>query len=158
MGVQGSPPDVRLMLRIYPVVELAGRNEERPVSILHIGEPSLRHKRSPIASMESNSMAVPTKARHQSPSPVPLEFEVELGPTIRSANAEEISRPRVRFDSPSVFFKTLWARFSSIWSKRFILSLLAGQLVAVCITCTDVTTTELVRRGWALPTTQTFFL
>ena len=103
-------------------------------------------------------MAVPTKARHQFPSPVLYEFEVELGPAIRSENTEGISRPRVRFDSPSAFFETLWARFSSIWSKRFVLSLLAGQLVAVCITCTDVTTTELVRRGWALPTTQTFFL
>ena len=126
--------------------------------MLPTGEPSLRHKRSPRAPMESNFMAVPTKARHQSPSPLPFEFEVELGPTTRAVNTEGISRPRVRFDSPPVFFKTFWARFSSIWSKRFVLSLLAGQLVAVCITCTDVTTTELVRRGWALPTTQTFFL
>ena len=103
-------------------------------------------------------MAVPTMTKQQSPSPVPCEFEVELEPTTRSVNTEGISRPRVRFESSSVFFKTLWARFSSIWSKRFILSLLAGQLVALCITCTDVTTTELVRRGWTLPTTQTFFL
>ena len=72
--------------------------------------------------------------------------------------SEKISRPGVRFDSPSVLFKTLWARFASVWSKRFILSLLAGQLVSLCITCTDVTTTELVKREWALPTTQTFFL
>jgi len=36
--------------------------------------------------------------------------------------------------------------------------LLAGQLVSLCITCTNVTTTELVNRNWALPTTQTLFL
>lgn len=45
-----------------------------------------------------------------------------------------------------------------MWTKRFILSLLAGQLVSLCITCTNVTTTELGIRGWALPTTQSTFL
>lgn len=39
-----------------------------------------------------------------------------------------------------------------------MLSLIAGQVVSLCITCTNVTTTELVLRNWALPTTQTFFL
>ncbi|KAJ7180542.1 DUF914-domain-containing protein [Mycena filopes] len=41
---------------------------------------------------------------------------------------------------------------------RFTLSLLAGQLVSLCITCTNVSTTELVNRNWALPTTQSLFL
>jgi len=108
--------------------------------------------------MESSVVAIPMTVRQQSASPAPSKFKDELGPTTRSVNVGEVSRPRVRFDSPLVFFKTFWARFSSIWSKSFIISLLAGQLVSLCITCTDVTTTELVRRGWALPTTQTLFL
>ena len=107
--------------------------------------------------MDSGVKVVPT-IRQQSASPVPSKFEDEGDPTTRSLDAEEVSRPKVRFDSPSVFFKTLWARFASIWTKRFILSLLAGQLVSLCITCTNVTTTELIKRGWALPTTQTSFL
>jgi len=101
---------------------------------------------------------IPTATRQQSTSPVPSKFEDEADPTTQPVTAELIVRPKVRFDSPSVFFKTLWARFASIWTKRFILSLLAGQLVSLCITCTNVTTTELVSRGWVLPTTQTLFL
>lgn len=92
-----------------------------------------------------------------SASPVPSKYDDDTDP-IQSVSTDEIIRPKVRFDSPSVFFKTFWARFASIWTKRFILSLLAGQVVSLCITCTNVTTTELINRGWALPTTQTFFL
>ena len=97
-------------------------------------------------------------AKQQSTSPAPSKFEVEVDPIPPSVNSEGTSRPRVRLDSPSVFFKTLLARFASVWTKRFILSVLAGQFVSLCITCMDVSTTELVHRGWALPTTQTFFL
>ncbi len=68
------------------------------------------------------------------------------------------ARPPLDYSSPLAFFASLGRRFSSIWTKRFVLSLLAGQLVSLCITCTNVTTTELVQRNWALPTTQTFFL
>ena len=108
--------------------------------------------------MDSTVTAVPTMTRQQSASPVPSKFEEDADPATQSVATEEITRPRVRFDSPSVFFRTLWARFVSIWTRRFILSLLAGQIVSLCITCTNVTTTELVKRGWALPTTQTSFL
>ena len=108
--------------------------------------------------MVPSIMDIPAKTTQGSPPPVPSVFEDELDSAAQSANTEGVSRPRVRFDSPLVFFKTLWARFASIWSRRFALSLLAGQLVSLCITCTDVTTTELVNRGWALPATQTFFL
>ena len=118
----------------------------------------LRPEPPPRASMESTVTPAPTATRQQSVSPVPSKFEDEVEPTTRSVTTGEIVRPKIRFDSPSVFFKTLWARFVSIWTKRFILSLLAGQVVSLCITCTNVTTTELVNRGWALSTTQTFFL
>lgn len=67
-------------------------------------------------------------------------------------------RPPIDFSSPSALFQSSWARFLSIWTRRFALSLLAGQVVSLCITCTNVTTTELVQRNWSLPTTQTFFL
>ncbi|KAG0149367.1 hypothetical protein CROQUDRAFT_713969 [Cronartium quercuum f. sp. fusiforme G11] len=56
-----------------------------------------------------------------------------------------------------------WKRTLSLWSQktfttRFWLVTLAGQFVSVCITSTNVETTELINRGWAIPTTQTFFL
>lgn len=108
--------------------------------------------------MDSTVTAVPTMTRQQPASPVPSKFEEDADPATQSVATEEITRPRVRFDSPSVFFRTLWARFVSIWTRRFILSLFAGQIVSLCITCTNVTTTEIVKRGWALPTTQTSFL
>ena len=108
--------------------------------------------------MDSNTATAPTTTSQQPASPVPSKFEDDVDYITRSVNAEEPSRPRVRFDSPSVFFKTLLARFASIWTKRFILSVVAGQFVSLCITCMDVSTTELVKRGWVLPTTQTFFL
>jgi solute carrier family 35 protein F1/2 len=67
-------------------------------------------------------------------------------------------RPPIQYDSPKAFFSSVWRRWASVWTRRFALSLLAGQVVSLCITCTTVTTTELVMRNWALPTTQTFFL
>ena len=67
-------------------------------------------------------------------------------------------RPPIDYSSVPAFGKSVWERFESIWTKRFCLSLLAGQVVSLCITCTNVTTTELVDRNWALPTTQTWFL
>ena len=85
-------------------------------------------------------------------------WKKESAPSKSVGTGAETVRPKIRFDSPSVFFKTFWIRLVSIWTKSFVLSLLAGQLVSLCITCTNVTTTELVNRGWALPTTQTFFL
>lgn len=66
-------------------------------------------------------------------------------------------RPPIVFDSPSAFASSFSARWKSIWTKQFILALLAGQLLSLCITCTNVTTTELVNRGWTLSTTQGFF-
>ena len=53
---------------------------------------------------------------------------------------------------------SLAAKLRSIFTKRFVFALLAGQLVSICISGTSVATTELVNRGWALPTTQTMFL
>lgn len=67
-------------------------------------------------------------------------------------------RPPIDYSSPKTIVASTWRRFASIWTRRFALSLLAGQVVSLCITCTNVTTTELVNRNWALPTTQTFFL
>lgn len=67
------------------------------------------------------------------------------------------SRPPIVYSSPGAFARSFAARWSSVWTRRFILSLLAGQVVSLCITCTNVTTTELVNRGWTLSTTQGFF-
>lgn len=75
-----------------------------------------------------------------------------------SSNNITPSRPPIDYTSFHGFFESAWRRFESLWTKRFVWSLLAGQVVSLCITCTNVTTTELVSRNWALPTTQTFFL
>ncbi|KAI0073270.1 DUF914-domain-containing protein [Panus rudis PR-1116 ss-1] len=74
------------------------------------------------------------------------------------SNDHAAVRPPIDYSSVGAFWRSLWRRFASIWTKRFVLSLLAGQVVSLCITCTNVTTTELVMRNWSLPTTQTFFL
>ncbi|KAF7972757.1 hypothetical protein HWV62_17128 [Athelia sp. TMB] len=71
---------------------------------------------------------------------------------------EPSARPPIEFSSPRALAASVGRRFASLWTRRFTLSLLAGQLVSLCITCTNVTTTELVSRNWSLPTTQTFFL
>ena len=68
------------------------------------------------------------------------------------------ARPPIVYSSPKAFAISFAARWKSIWTRRFILSLLAGQLASLCITCTNVTTTELVNRGFKLSTTQNIFL
>ncbi|KAK1231034.1 hypothetical protein PQX77_005841 [Marasmius sp. AFHP31] len=81
---------------------------------------------------------------------------------IESARPEDQNgahkRLPIDYSSPGAFFNSVGLRFSMMWTKRFFLSLLAGQVVSLCITCTNVTTTELSMRGWALPTTQSMFL
>ncbi|KAG1814528.1 hypothetical protein EV424DRAFT_1541357 [Suillus variegatus] len=67
-------------------------------------------------------------------------------------------RPPIDYSSPAAFTSSSWARWKSLWTRRFTLSLLAGQVVSLCITVTNVTTTELISRNWSLPTTQTWFL
>ncbi|KAG6328636.1 hypothetical protein ID866_10453 [Astraeus odoratus] len=69
-----------------------------------------------------------------------------------------VVRPPIVYSSPSAFATSLWARWKSLWTPRFIFSMVAGQVVSLCITVTNVTTTELVSRNWSLPTTQTWFL
>ncbi|KIM83020.1 hypothetical protein PILCRDRAFT_819814 [Piloderma croceum F 1598] len=93
--------------------------------------------------------------------PSSMDFKHDVSSVAGNNVDAELSsspRPLIVYDSPSAFASSLWRRFCSIWTRQFILSLLAGQVVSLCITCTNVTTTELVNRNWALPTTQTFFL
>ncbi|TEB36499.1 DUF914-domain-containing protein [Coprinellus micaceus] len=78
--------------------------------------------------------------------------------SIKDATPSPPSRPPINWSSPSAFFASFAARWKSVWTRRFVFSLLAGQLVSLCITCTNVTTTELVKRGWTLSTSQGFFL
>jgi len=79
-------------------------------------------------------------------------------PEAQARKEREAARPRIDYSSFSGFVHTVSHRTKSIFTKRFILALLAGQLLSICITCTNVTTTELVNRNWANPTTQSFFL
>ena len=71
---------------------------------------------------------------------------------------ESPKRPPIVYSSPGAFLKSFGQRWKSVWTRRFALSLLSGQVVSLCITCTNVTTTELVNRNWTLSTTQSFFL
>ncbi|KAE9401082.1 DUF914-domain-containing protein [Gymnopus androsaceus JB14] len=66
-------------------------------------------------------------------------------------------RPPIQFSSPGAFFISVGERFKSIWTRRFFFSFLAGQVVSICITATNVTTTSLTDNNWALPTTQNVF-
>jgi solute carrier family 35 protein F1/2 len=68
------------------------------------------------------------------------------------------TRPPIVYSSLGAFTRSLGARWKSIWTRQFILALVAGQVVSLSITCTTVTTTELINRGWTLSTTQGFFL
>ncbi|RDB20928.1 hypothetical protein Hypma_012061 [Hypsizygus marmoreus] len=68
------------------------------------------------------------------------------------------TRPPMNYSSPKGFVESFGRRWTSIWTRRFTIAIVCGQLVSLCITCTNVTTTELVNRNWALPTTQSFFL
>ncbi|KII87432.1 hypothetical protein PLICRDRAFT_43071 [Plicaturopsis crispa FD-325 SS-3] len=75
-----------------------------------------------------------------------------------AASGEILQRPPIDYSSVGAFTKSAKHRFVSLWTRRFVFALIAGQVVSLCITCTNVTTTELVQRGWALPATQTLFL
>lgn len=72
--------------------------------------------------------------------------------------SRDFVRPQIDYSSFGAFARSFWARWKSLWTKRFIFSIIAGQVVSLCITVTNVTTTELVSRNWSLPTTQTWFL
>ncbi|RPD64389.1 DUF914-domain-containing protein [Lentinus tigrinus ALCF2SS1-7] len=89
--------------------------------------------------------------------PPPYEGTIDVQ-SLSGQQQPQALRPPLDYSSVGAFLASLWRRFASLWTKRFIWSLLAGQVVSLCITCTNVTTTELVQRNWALPTTQTFFL
>ena len=82
----------------------------------------------------------------------------EHAPQHQLPNDQLVARPPIDYSSVGAFFHSTWRRFLSIWTRRFVLSLLAGQIVSLCITCTSVTTQELTTGNWQLPTTQTFFL
>jgi len=73
-------------------------------------------------------------------------------------NDQAVARPPIDYSSFGAFYHSTYRRFLSLWTRRFVLSLLAGQVVSLCITCTNVTTEELTTGNWQLPTTQTFFL
>ncbi|KAG9312980.1 hypothetical protein JVU11DRAFT_6418 [Chiua virens] len=70
----------------------------------------------------------------------------------------EVVRPSIDYSSFGAWAHSVWARWKSLWTKSFIFSFVAGQVVSLCITVTNVTTTELVSRNWSIPTTQTWFL
>jgi solute carrier family 35 protein F1/2 len=89
---------------------------------------------------------------------VTTDYKHDSEPDNSSHESANLVRPPIVYTSLREFLHSFIKRFKSLWTRSFILSLLAGQVVSLCITCTSVTTTELVGRNWILPTTQTFFL
>jgi len=73
---------------------------------------------------------------------------------VTALDQHSLRRPPIDYSSPDAFFRSVGARWKSIWTRRFILSFIAGQIVSLCITCTNVTTAELVNRGLSMPTMQ----
>lgn len=108
--------------------------------------------------MSANDALGPKRSRGDSKREFLDDAQEISPPVLDSQDIVLQARPPLDYSSIPRFSHSLWRRFCSIWTKRFILSLLAGQLVSLCITCTNVTTTELVDRNWSLPTTQTWFL
>lgn len=49
----------------------------------------------------------------------------------------------------SAFGQTFGFRIKSIFTKRFLICLVAGQLLSVAITSTSVLTTELMNNNWS---------
>lgn len=66
-------------------------------------------------------------------------------------------RPPISFASPSALFRSVYARFLSLWTPSFIRSILYGQVLSLTLTVVSVLTTELVHRNWVLPSTQVIF-
>ena len=83
---------------------------------------------------------------------------IDSGPPPLPNDQHVVARPPIDYSSFGAFYQSTLRRFKSLWTRQFVLSLLAGQIVSLCITCTNVTTEELTTGNWQLPTTQTFFL
>ncbi|KAJ7890670.1 DUF914-domain-containing protein [Mycena olivaceomarginata] len=83
-------------------------------------------------------------------------------PELLNNNASVAARPPIEYTSISAFLGSSARRFRSLWTRRFTLSLLAGQLVSLVHylhQCYDDRTGEqVIQENWALPTTQTLFL
>ncbi|KAG8861475.1 hypothetical protein FRB96_002924 [Tulasnella sp. 330] len=79
--------------------------------------------------------------------------------SIRNNDHVRLRRPPIIWDEGmDAFLESFWRRLRSVFSRRMVLSLLAGQLVSLAITCTSVVSTALAQRGFDAPTTQNFFL
>jgi hypothetical protein len=125
--------------------------------------PQTLNCRSSTAGMQSTTFSEPLSPDFARTSSLPddkKDYSDDLVASLQpdAQHVQSPVRPPIDYSSAGAFTRSIWRRFVSLWTKRFILSLLAGQLVSLCITCTNVTTTELVNRNWSLPTTQTFFL
>ncbi|KAK4049159.1 hypothetical protein OIV83_004322 [Microbotryomycetes sp. JL201] len=85
----------------------------------------------------------------------PSTLDVFLG---RDRRARRRADPVIWSRGWRPFVESLSRRIGGIFTKRFIICLLLGQLLSLAITSTSVTTTELIDRQWSMPTFQTFFL
>lgn len=74
-----------------------------------------------------------------------------VAPELESQSVKQTSaakRPPIQFSSPSAFVVSVGERFKSIWTRRFLFSFLAGQIVCACILVILSTTSR-----WPLPLT-----
>lgn len=119
---------------------------------------SADHQHPPLLFLRLSSKSTMSTHKPDNKSEVDPTTEAPQLDYVDSLSDQEEYRPPIQYSSPGAFVSSCWRRFQSVWTRRFVLSLLAGQVVSLCITCTNVTTTELVNRNWSLPTTQTWFL
>lgn len=89
---------------------------------------------------------------------LPPNFADDKPSAAEGSRYQAACHPETDYSSIGALCRRAWQRFASIWTRRLILSLLAGQIVSLCITCTSVATEALTSHDWALPTTQTLFL
>lgn len=79
--------------------------------------------------------------------------------TFLGRNRQKLAKdPIVWKEGSGRLFKSLGDRAKTIFTRRFLACLIAGQLLSVAITSTSVLTTELIINGWGLPCTQSLFL
>ena len=106
--------------------------------------------------LQDEYQLLPMPAESSSEIKEPDETDVS-SPLDRAYPSTKHVRPSIIFDSPTSFVKSLYARFLSLWTPSFTYAILGGQLLSFAVTCSSVTTSELVERHWVLPCTQTFF-
>ncbi|KAI5474350.1 hypothetical protein MNV49_003506 [Pseudohyphozyma bogoriensis] len=116
--------------------------------------PTFEHQSSDLDLKQSQSASRDHDNLDESTTPTPGVWATFLG-TGREKLAKD---PIVWHDGAGPLFSSVLVRAKTIFTKRFLACLIAGQALSMAITGTSVLTTELNTNGWSLPCTQTLFM